>query len=383
MTPSGGEPGAGRRFLAIDSLRGVAALAVVFFHVQGALDRAPQPWMPILVGRLFRAGYFGVDIFFVLSGFVIAYSVREGSWTLSYLGRFALKRSLRLDPPYWTAIAFELALVLAGLALFPSLRTSVPSVAQILAHLFYLQDILGYGDIVVIFWTLCYEFQFYLTLLGLLVIWRALERGIGRRASTSTVVVIFGALFVSSVGAHGGLFTGVPYGIALDRWFEFFTGVLAWWVVAGVVPWPVLVAAWLISAGLGTRPDKPIELGILLVVSSMCMVSAVRPDFDRWFRWRPIQFLGAISYSLYLYHASVGYRVVSLAQHVSGRSLSPALGVVTFLVAVTASIAVATIGWRFVERPSQSLARHVRLPRRAGVGVADLPLNAKPAAPTE
>jgi peptidoglycan/LPS O-acetylase OafA/YrhL len=370
--------GRSRRFLALDSLRGFAALGVVFFHVQGALDRAPQPWMPNILSHLFRFGYFGVDVFFVLSGFVIAYSVRDGSWTLGYLGRFTLKRALRLDPPYWTAIALELALIFAGLRFFPSLGTPVPSVAQIVAHLFYLQDLLGYGDISVIFWTLCYEVQFYLTLIGILVIWRMLDGRIGRQASRITVVVIFAALFIASVAVNNGLLTGVDFGVALSRWFEFFSGALAWWVVAGVVPARVLIVAWLVSVVPAAGRQSVIQFAIILAVTLTCMLSAARPEIDRWFGWRPIQFLGAISYSLYLYHSSIGYRVVSLAQHLAGQSLTPALGLITWLTAVTASIVVAVIGWRLVERPSQALARRVVLPRRARAGTPGEPAYASP-----
>jgi peptidoglycan/LPS O-acetylase OafA/YrhL len=369
---------AGRRFLALDSLRGFAALGVVFFHVQGALDRAPQPWMPDFLANLFRFGYFGVDVFFVLSGFVIAYSLRDGSWTLGYLGRFALKRSLRLDPPYWTAIALELVLIIAGRRFFPSLGTPVPSVAALVAHLFYLQDLLGYGSISVIFWTLCYEVQFYLTLISILVIWRMLDLRIGRQASRIIIVGMFAGLFIASVAVTNGLLTVDP-GFALSRWFEFFSGALAWWVVAGVVPAPVLVAAWLLCVPLGGGREPSIQFAIMLAVAGTCMLSATRPEIDRWFRWRPLQFLGAISYSLYLYHSSIGYRVVSLAQQEAGRSLSPALGVITWLTAVTASVVVAIIGWRLVERPSQALSRRVVLPRRPRVADPREPAYASPA----
>ena len=354
----------GRRFLALDSLRGVAALAVVFFHVEGALDRAPQPWMPGFLGTLFHAGHFGVDVFFVLSGFVIAFSVRNGSWTPGFLGRFALKRSLRLDPPYWTAIALETAVIALGLVLFPQLGTPLPSVPQLVAHLFYLQDILGYGDIMPNFWTLCYEFQFYLVLVGTLVLGRALGRRLGARAGSWTVIAIFGALFIASVAVHNGWISGIHRGLALDRWFEFFTGALAWWVVAGVVRMPLLAAAWLTSIGVATRPDMPIESTLVVAVSVICMLSATRPKFDRMFAWGPLQFLGAISYSLYLYHPTVGWRVVSLAQRYLGATLPPAWGVLTWLAAVGAAIATSVLMWRLVERPSQSLARRVKLPRR-------------------
>ena len=361
-------PGAQPRLRTVDALRGVAALAVVFYHVQGALNRGEQSWLPDAVRRLAEGGHFGVNVFFVLSGFVIARSVRDGSMTPGYLGRFTLRRSIRLDPPYWSAIALEVLLIYLGLALIPSLATPVPSVAQLAAHLVYLQDILGYGHLIAIFWTLCYEFQFYLTFVGILVTGHLLAQWAGRRVATAGLVLLFTALFFASIGTHHGWITGVHRGVALDRWYEFFTGVVAWWVVAGVVRFPVLVLTWVANALMARHPDSPVEIVITVSVSTLCLLSAMRPGFDRHFDQRPLQFLGAISYSLYLYHASVGWRVVSLAQHFAGNSLPPLVGMLTWVAAVGSAVIVGWLGWRLIERPSLRFSKRVTLPTRPGTG---------------
>jgi peptidoglycan/LPS O-acetylase OafA/YrhL len=67
-------------------------------------------------------------------------------------------------------ILLEITLIHVGLTFFPSLGTPIPDLLTIISHLFYAQDLLGYGKIVSIFWTLCYEFQFYIVLVGLLVL---------------------------------------------------------------------------------------------------------------------------------------------------------------------------------------------------------------------
>jgi peptidoglycan/LPS O-acetylase OafA/YrhL len=354
-----------QRFQAVDALRGLAALAVVFYHVQGALNRGEQTWMPGLARRLAEGGHFGVNVFFVLSGFVIARSVRHGSMTLGYFGRFVLRRSIRLDPPYWAAIALEVLLIFAGLALFPSLGTPAPTIPQLLSHLVYLQDILGYGQLIPIFWTLCYEFQFYLALVGILVAGQLVAQWTGQRLANGTLVLLFAALFLASVGAHHSWISGVPRGLALDRWYEFFTGVIAWWVVSGVLPLATLFAAWGVNAAFARHTDSLIEGILVVAVSTLCLLSARYPSFDRRFKLRPLQFLGAISYSLYLYHASVAWRVVSLVQHFAGMSLTPMVGILTWLAAVGVAIAAGYLGWRLIERPSMQLSRRVTLPVRA------------------
>lgn len=353
-----------QRFQTVDALRGLAALAVVFYHVQGALSRGAQPWFPDPARALAEGGHFGVNVFFVLSGFVIARSVRDGSMTLGYLGRFTLRRSIRLDPPYWSAIILEVLLIYLGLALFPSLATAVPSVPQLLSHAVYLQDILGYGHLIPIFWTLCYEFQFYLTFVGILVVGHLAAHGGDRRVANGVVIILFAALFLASLAAHHGWIQGVHRGIALDRWYEFFTGVIAWWVVSGVLPLATLLGAWGLNIILSRHPDSVVEVILIVGVSTLCLLGARYPSFDRRFAARPLQFLGAISYSLYLYHASVGWRVVSLVQHFAGVSLSAAAGFATMAAAVGAAIAVGYAGWRLIERPSMQFSKRVTLPHR-------------------
>src|ERR1700722_5425426 len=94
------------RFPFVDVLRGVAASAVVFFHaaegghITELFEKAPPG-----IQTLLRHGDFGVAIFFVLSGFVIAHSLRTEQLTAPGALSFILKRSIRLDPPYWAAIA--------------------------------------------------------------------------------------------------------------------------------------------------------------------------------------------------------------------------------------------------------------------------------------
>ena len=350
------------RFQAVDAMRGLAALAVVFYHVQGALSRGAQPWFPGALRWLAERGHFGVNVFFVLSGFVIARSVRHGSMTFGYFGRFVLRRSIRLDPPYWAAIALEVLLIYGGLALFPSLGTPAPTMPQLLSHLAYLQDILGYGQLIPIFWTLCYEFQFYLALVGILVAGHLVAQWTSQRVANGTLAIVFAALFFASVGAHHSWISGVLHGLALDRWYEFFTGVIAWWVVSGALPLATLFAAWGANAAFARHHDSLTEGILVVAVSTICLLSARYPAFDRRFKVRPLQFLGAISYSLYLYHASISWRVVSLIQHFAGLSLTPLVGTLTWLAAVSAAIVAGYLGWRILEVPSMRFSRRVTLP---------------------
>src|ERR1019366_7007946 len=97
------------RFAFIDALRGLAALSVVLFHAKEG-NHTPDMFslMPGWIAALFDNGNLGVAVFFVLSGFVISHSIYAERVSAPFAGRFMLRRSLRLDPPYWAAIALSL-----------------------------------------------------------------------------------------------------------------------------------------------------------------------------------------------------------------------------------------------------------------------------------
>ena len=75
------------RFRTIDGLRGIAAMAVVLFHLNEATVLTYGPWVHRSIASLLAHGYLGVDVFFVISGFVIAYSVRNADLSLGFVGR--------------------------------------------------------------------------------------------------------------------------------------------------------------------------------------------------------------------------------------------------------------------------------------------------------
>ena len=110
MKPASDLP-ASQRYPLLDALRGIAALSVAFYHLgPKSLAGVDSPLAEGLT-RLFALGAHGVEIFFVISVFVIAASIGERRTTGRYIGKFALKRSLRLDPPYWVSIALDLILI--------------------------------------------------------------------------------------------------------------------------------------------------------------------------------------------------------------------------------------------------------------------------------
>ena len=365
------------RFQLIDGLRGIAALAVVFFHLNEAVSRSVEHWAPAWLDLVFRYGNLGVDVFFVISGFVIAYSVRNAPATLGFLGKFALRRSIRLDPPYWATIALEASLIYVGLRLIPSLGTPLPSVEAVVAHLFYAQNLLGLGNIVPIFWTLCYEIQFYLAYVGGMILLANIGRRIGGGTAARIAWVVLPASFAISIAIRFGAISSIP-GLAIDRWYQFMLGCLVFWCVAGKLQYRWLYAAWLVVSVTILSANQGLEGLIVVFISAGVFVGHLTGHLEDGLSARPIQFLGRISYSLYLVHASIGWRLVSLGQ-MTVPAFSTVIGAwILFLTSVAVSIVFAYVWWRLLERPSIALSKSlgtrrapvtVQLPDRVAVGV--------------
>ena len=353
------------RFKTIDGLRGIAALAVVVFHLHGATKVAFGDWLPSLLDRFFAAGHYGVDIFFVISGFVIAFSIRSAAPTWGFVGRFALRRSIRLDPPYWTAIALELAVQALALRLGFS-EQPLPSLAAVAAHFLYLQNLLGLGNVVDVFWTLCFEIQFYLALITFFVLHRQLADRLGARTAQTLAIAVLGASFVYSLAGRFGLGgLHVHPGFAAIRWYQFLLGALVWWTVDRKVGWAALPLAWALVAttvlGVGASAWE-----LLPIAVSALIFAAHRHDgMSSWLSSRPLQFLGAISYSLYVFHATIGWRFIRLVGVVAGEKPSVLVPVVAFTTGIALCIAFAWLAWRAIEGPSLTFSKRVELPKRS------------------
>lgn len=130
--------GTQNRFLFIDGLRGIAAIAVAGFHFYygGPLRDPLSKILPAPLCELLEHGWLGVEIFFVISGFIIAYSLRKAHVNLSFFGNFVLRRSLRLDPPYWATIALVIVINYASNFVLKDRSVPIPGLGLIVAHVF-------------------------------------------------------------------------------------------------------------------------------------------------------------------------------------------------------------------------------------------------------
>jgi peptidoglycan/LPS O-acetylase OafA/YrhL len=378
----------------IDALRGIAALSVTCYHIfrYGPFPEPAAEIIPEFLQTWFDHGWIGVQVFFVISGFVIAYSLR-GSWiTPGFTVNYAFRRSLRLDPPYWTTITIVLLLHwLMHLHLGFESPLDIPTPMDppfswhvVVSHLLYLQGLMGYENLSAGFWTLCIEVQFYL----MYVVGQGVAQrlGSGNRPDRTTPVswalpAVFApiavlSLFVWNPGLGETTWKDLvsPLGWSWlsrsdpgrDFWIThffcmFFLGCAAWWALDGRVSprvfWGYVLLfivrlAWLWS----------LDLTIALVAGVSIYLLGRMGRLTTALSWRPLQYLGRISYSLYLIHFSVAYVVTSLGYGylTSPEDISPVYATVWLCLALVASLGAAHLLYRAVESPSVRLAARFR-----------------------
>lgn len=374
----------------VDGLRGIAALCVACYHIL-RYEPLPQPAREFIPGFLQWCcdhGWTGVQVFFVISGFVIAYSLRSAHVTPGYLANYALRRSLRLDPPYWATILFVLALhgVLYLQLGFDSPldipEKMEPLSWQLLAsHLLYLQNILGFSNLSAGFWTLCIEVQFYLLYVAGLGVAQRLPCRARRSpadAGPAGLLVVFApaALLSLFMWSRGLDLAGRPFDndMWIIRYFcMFFLGVAAWWALSARIPAGVF---WLYAAAFACRvilqaretggtDDASIGLSAALATGLSIYLAGRLGRLGTWLNWSVLQYLGRISYSLYLVHFPVGYVVTTVGSAFSDNAPSPAVATAWLALALVASLGAAHLMFVFVEAPSVRLAARFKRPMAA------------------
>ncbi|MGW2863014.1 acyltransferase family protein [Streptomyces sp. NPDC001205] len=334
------------RLAALDGLRLVAALLVVCYHYL-ALSR---PWghdpSTIFPGlhHVAEFGWLGVEVFFLVSGFVIGMSV----WGRS-LGDFAVSRISRLFPAYWVAVPLT-ALVVKK---WPEV-SSIRGWDDVIVNLTMVQAGNNTKNVDDVYWTLFVELKFYV-LMALVVLCGVTYRNLLIFCGAWTVAAALAPSLGSTVLTAFAMPQYAPFfiaGIAFHLMRRFGPNALLW----GVVGFQLLLAQryihYRIASNLGHvaaehLPSWPVRL---IILAGFATVGAIALGaFDR-VQWRWLSTAGAITYPLYLIHMFIG---MTLIHHFRDRLPAPVLvGSVVALMMATAWLI-----HRFVERPASKWIR--------------------------
>lgn len=332
----------------LDHLRGAAALSVCLYHFSASSHANSFLSDTDPLRQFASVGWLGVQAFFVISGFVIPYSLHHRSYSLTDGGNFLSRRLKRLEPPYFACILLVLCIQFC-VSFVPGYRGDPESltVAQLLSHVAYLNAVLGYPWINPVFWTLAIEFQYY-------IFTALIFPFLNNHQKSTRMLTLLGVAFAGILGFGNEAL--------LPHWLPLFAlGMAAYFGVVGHVThleFAMLVPALGLVAGLVTGLQEAL-VGVLTCISIYALAQK-----EIHSALTPLAWLGVLSYSVYLIHMPIGIRVINIAARFTE---STALRYLTILVALAISIGTAYVFYRLVEVPSQKWAK----------------LGAKSAAPSE
>ncbi len=341
-------PSAAKRLPGLDYLRFTAAMLVVAYHYlfRGGLGGQYLDFSWSWAAPVLQYAYFGVQLFFVISGFVILWSAEHKDWF-----SFGAARIIRLWPGY--ALAVSLTAVATLVYAQPTFETGLWHWA---ANLTFFAPALGQPFMDGVYWTIVLELVFYFWIvLGLLS--GVLPKHILAFCCAWLAIIVFNEFWLNHEALRLGLVTryGAWFviGIALYHLWSRGPSLLAGLVLAGAV-WLSMIMAAVEQRGLAgvygyeENAVAPIIANCLIVLLVAFMVSAggaIRAT-------GLASMLGALTYPLYLLHQHIGYMLINAMSPSMGRWTAVAC---TSIVVIALSYAV-HVGW---ERPISAQLRKV------------------------
>ena len=379
----------GGRVPALDGLRGVAILLVMALHLYGLVYVFDGDWEPNAIDSWFAkamgAGWMGVDLFFVLSGFLITGILLDAKDSSTYFRSFYARRVLRIFPLYYAFIVFMLVVAPRfDLGDSASLRDNQVWYWTYLTNVGFSFDGLasaapfanGHAHL----WSLAVEEQFYL-------VWPFVVLALGRRMLTALVlamipVALFIRLFLISDLAPGGVQTIAAYSLMPARFDTLALGALlaiGFRSEAGLEPWrryalPVIGVALAVLAALFVTQDglsfidRDVQAvgftatamlfgGVVLYVVSAPPGGTALALLS----FQPLRLVGKYSYALYVVHPVIAQ---TISRRIAERYDVPLvfgsqipLSVAIALVCGVVSAAAAWLSWHVLERHVLKLKR--------------------------
>ena len=357
----------------IDGLRFVAIMSVVFFHLNWFItSKTGRSEGAIPLAEFLSHGHIGVQLFFVISGFVIALPFARGhlfTGKVPQLRYYLLRRLTRLEPPYIINLLIRYAVLTLVTA-----QTAGELLPHLLASMGYVHNIV-YGtmsSVNFVAWSLEIELQFYLLA-------PLLTRVFQVRSKPARRLILLGLIAFFCIGNHALGWSPRFNLTILSAGQYFLTGFLLvdvyladWgqapgrtprWDLVSLLSWPAIV----LLLECGGRAEA-----FLVVPIFLAYLAAFRGSWsNRFFRQPPVYIIGGMCYTIYLYHYSVisaCIRPLLRFQFWSGFPLWLEL-VVASLLLTPVILLFSAIMFVLVEKPCMRKDWHLRLLERFRSGL--------------
>lgn len=325
-------------FPSINLLRGIAALLVCLYHFIGYADfRGELIASTSLLSEIGSYGVNGVYIFFVITGFVIPFSLYKDQFKLNHIHRFLARRFFRIEIPYLVSIL--LVLLVGFLFALKNNSHYQFNIEQFIYHLIYFIPFSNYEWYNVIYWTLAIEFQFYIVI-GLLYFFLSSKK----ESTVIITLVLFGALSFL-----------LPDNRFVFHYSTIFLQGIILFLIKSKHINPTTGFILIGSCIVATAFIHSVEISIF-TASTLFVIHTVEINHKSTNRF------GDLSYSLYLTHGLIGGNILYLfSRYVDGFSGK----VVLIIAAVAASLLFSYLYWSFIENPSRKLSRKITINKGA------------------
>lgn len=343
----------GSRLAALDGLRLLAALMVVSYHYVALKRPWGHPTATIFptAHKFAQYGWLGVEVFFLISGFVICMSV----WGRT-VGEFAVSRLSRLFPAYWAGILLTTTVI----KIWPEFA-SIRGWDTVITNLSMLQAGNNTPNVDPVYWTLFVELKFYLITAVVLLF-----------GVTYRNCLILCGIWTAAAALAPALNMPLLTDFAMPQYAPFFIAGITFYLMhrhrPNAVLWAIVILQLLLAqryihyriainlgkAAADALPTWPVRFVILAAFATIGAIALGALDRIQW-RW--LTYAGALTYPLYLIHMNIG---MTLIHHYRGRI--PALALVFSVTALM--LATAWLIHRTIERP---LGKWLRSVMRRGI----------------
>ncbi|MDO6839798.1 acyltransferase [Paraglaciecola chathamensis] len=322
-----------KRLTELDGLRGIAALAVVLFHYIYHYDNIYGH--SFAVSELFRFGYYGVHLFFIVSGFVIYWTISKSKNSFDFIwSRFS-----RLYPVFWAALSITFLSLL-----FFSLPGREKEIGTFLMNITMVHEYFNYSHIDGVYWTLTLELAFYF--------WICLIFYLGKLDEIEKILIFW--VITATILTFETLGLNIDKRIGkffLLDYIELFSAGICFYKykTSSYTNWTnTLLLVSSIALFLSYPLITALGLFSFFIIFLLVVTNRVPILGNRF-----IVYVGTVSYSLYLIHQNIGYLII---HGFYKANFNPIFGIA---VALLVSFTLAHLLTNLVEQPSLKALRRI------------------------